>query len=68
MGALITTCPLTGRKIETGIETDRDSLELTPQFEATIACPHCGGKHLISKRNVLICEMVDGVMKYLHAA
>lgn len=68
MGNLVTTCPVTGRKIETGIETDRGSLELTPQFVATIACPHCGGEHQFTKSDVLVCEMVDGVVQYLRAA
>lgn len=68
MGNLVTTCPVTGRKIETGIETDRSSLELTPQFVATIACPHCGGEHQFTKSDVLVCEIVDGVVQYQRAA
>jgi hypothetical protein len=68
MGNLVTTCPVTGRKIETGIETDFGSLELTPQFVASIACPHCGGEHQFSKSDVLVCEVVDGVVQYLRAA
>jgi hypothetical protein len=68
MGTLVTTCPVTGQKIKTGIETDRDSLDLTPDFVAKIACPHCGGEHEFSKPDVLVCEMVDGVVKYQRAA
>jgi hypothetical protein len=68
MGNLVTTCPTTGLKIETGIDTDRDSLDLTPPFVASIACPHCGGEHQFSKSDMLVCEMVDGVVQYLRAA
>lgn len=68
MGTLVLTCPVTGRKIETGIETDRDSLDLTPPFVSTIACRHCGGEHKFSKSDVLVCEMIDGVVQYQRAA
>lgn len=68
MGALITTCPATGRKIETGIETDRVSLDMTPQFVATIHCPHCNAEHDFSKDDIFVCELVDGVVQYLRAA
>ena len=68
MGALVTTCPVTGHKIETGIETDQLSMELTPHFVSWIECPHCQSGHLFSKSDVLVCEMVDGVVQYLRAA
>ncbi len=68
MGTLVITCPVTGQKIETGIETDRDSLDLTPHFSSTIACPHCGEDHQFSKSDVLVCELVDGVIQYQRAA
>ncbi len=68
MGTLVITCPATGQKIETGIETDRDSLDLTPPFVSTIKCPHCGDEHAFSKSDVLVCEMVDGVVRYQRAA
>ena len=68
MGALVTTCPVTRRKIETGIETDPVSMGLTPQFVARVACPYCGTEHSFSKADTLVCEMVDGVVHYLRAA
>jgi hypothetical protein len=68
MGALITTCPATGRRIETGIETDRDSMVMTPEFVVTIHCPHCDANHDFSKHDIFVCELVDGVVQYLRAA
>jgi predicted RNA-binding Zn-ribbon protein involved in translation (DUF1610 family) len=68
MGALITICPETGRRIETGIDTDQASMDMTPQFAAEFDCPHCGGKHLVEKQDFLVCEMVDGVVRYMRAA
>jgi hypothetical protein len=68
MGALVTICPQTGRRIETGIETDRASMEMTPPFATEFACPHCGGKHLVGKQDFYVCEVVDGVVRYMRAA
>jgi predicted RNA-binding Zn-ribbon protein involved in translation (DUF1610 family) len=68
MGALVTICPATGRRIETGIDTDQVSMELTPQFATEFDCPHCGEKHLIAKQDFYVCEMVDGVVRYMRAA
>ncbi len=68
MGTLVITCPRTGRKIETGIETDQFSLGLTPHFVARVACPYCQTEHEFSKTDVFVCEMVDGVVRYLRAA
>jgi hypothetical protein len=68
MGMLVTTCPVTGRKIETGIETDQSSMEMTPQFVATVHCPHCDAEHTFTKKDIFVCEMVDGVVHYLRAA
>jgi hypothetical protein len=68
MAALVTTCPITGRKIEIGIETDKVSIERTPHFVTRIDCPHCRKEHAFVKSDMLLCEMVDGVIHYLRAA
>jgi hypothetical protein len=68
MGALITICPRTGQRFETGIDTDKTSMDLTPQFATEFDCPHCGEKHLIAKQDFYVCETVDGVVRYLRAA
>jgi len=68
MGALVTICPATGQRIETGIDTDRASMEMTPQFTTEFDCPHCGGKHLVAKQDFYVCELVDGVVRYMRAA
>lgn len=68
MGPLVTICPVTSRKIKTGIETDQRSMKLTPQFFAQISCPYCDVEHTFSKSDILVCEIVDGVVHYLRAA
>jgi hypothetical protein len=68
MGPLVTICPQTGRRIETGIDTDQASMEMTPPFATQFDCPHCGGKHRVEKRDFYVCEVVDGVVRYLRAA
>ena len=68
MGVLVITCPATGKQVETGIETDKVSLELTPEFVGRTYCEFCKTEHSFSKDQVLVCEMVDGVVRYLRAA
>ena len=68
MGVLVMTCPATGKQVDTGIETDKLSLELTPQFVGRTHCPFCRTEHTFSKEPVLVCEMIDGVVRYLRAA
>jgi len=68
MGALVAICPQTGRQFETGIDTDKASMEITPPFATECACPHCGGNHLVAKQDFYLCEVVDGVVHYSRAA
>jgi hypothetical protein len=68
MGALVTICPATGQPIETGIDTDQASIEATPQFATEFDCPHCGRTHRVAKQDFYVCELVDGVVRYMRAA
>lgn len=68
MGALVTICPVTGKTIETGVDTDSSSMELTPPFTTKFSCPHCRTMHPVSKRDLFVCELVDGVVSYQRAA
>ena len=68
MGALVTICPTTGLRFETGIDTDKTSMDMTPQFATQIDCPHCHEKHIVAKQDLYVCEMVDGVVRYSRAA
>lgn len=43
MGILWIVCPVTGRKVSTGIETDRDSFDQIPA--TPMKCPDCGEQH-----------------------
>jgi hypothetical protein len=52
----MTLCPVTGRQIETGIETDKHTLAGTTPFTAEVSCSICGEQHLISNSEVWVCE------------
>lgn len=45
MVALIFICPQTGRQIETGIETDEDTLARVQRISMRVQCEHCGRQH-----------------------
>jgi hypothetical protein len=68
MGSLFTVCPVTRRKIDIGVDTDRQTLARTPQFVGRLHCPFCGHEHNFSKDDVLIRETVNGAEHYLRAA
>ena len=57
MGMVRTTCPVTGRPIDTGIEIDEASFARLPAFVGKIFCPHCGSEHEWSKDTA---RVVDG--------
>jgi hypothetical protein len=50
MSALMIRCPETGASIFTGIETDQESLDQTPDVPTHTDCPACGGEHVWWKR------------------
>ena len=53
---LLITCPVTGMEFSTGIETDRQSLDLIPDTVAQSICPHCGDAHPWSKFDARLSE------------
>jgi hypothetical protein len=54
MGVVFTICPVTGRQIPTGIDTDQASFELTPAFVGRVRCPICNCDHEWSKTNAWV--------------
>ena len=60
MGVLLITCPVTGKEFSTGIETDKQSLDLIPETVVQSRCPHCGTEHPWSKIDARLCE--DGMV------
>jgi hypothetical protein len=57
MPKVFTTCLVTGRPIDTGIDIDDGSFARLPDFAGKIFCPHCGTEHEWSKDNA---RVVDG--------
>jgi hypothetical protein len=45
MGMIMIKCPQTGRAIQTGIKTDRESFRRSPVFFAHTRCPICRSNH-----------------------
>jgi hypothetical protein len=46
MGALVITCPETGKRFSTGIQTDEDDLYTISQDTVSASyCPYCGQDH-----------------------
>jgi hypothetical protein len=64
MGMLMTICPVTGRNIETGIETDKRTMAGAGAFSARIACSQCGGEHAISNQDAWVCETIGGRQEF----
>jgi hypothetical protein len=60
VGVLLIKCPVTGKEFSTGIETDKQSLELIPDTVVQSPCPHCGNEHAWSKFDARLTE--DGVV------
>lgn len=46
MAVVWITCPTTGHRYSTGIETDADSLAMIPAWTATYQCKSCDATHL----------------------
>ena len=44
-GAMVLTCPVTGKEYSTGINVDKSSFEMLPNPVTRSRCPHCGHKH-----------------------
>ncbi len=51
MAALIFACPNTRRPIESGIETDQDTLSAVRSLTISVRCPHCWEKHSVTIRD-----------------
>ena len=45
MSALIFACPLTGRTIDPGIDTDEKTLRQMRTAAFRLRCPHCANDH-----------------------
>lgn len=68
LGTLMTICPVTGRNIETGIETDKRTLTTSAEFSGLVTCPECGREHVISNGNSWVCETIGGQPEYFPEA
>jgi hypothetical protein len=45
LGTIVTTCPITGKVIPTGIETDADTFCRISSIAGRVWCPHCQTEH-----------------------
>jgi hypothetical protein len=51
---LLFACPITGRPVPTGIETDVESLRASWKSVLKLDCPHCGEGHELSVRETYL--------------
>jgi len=58
MGMVMVKCPLTGRAIPTGIETDRESFQRSTVFFARTRCPICRTDHAWFAREAWVRESI----------
>ena len=56
MGMIVTVCPVTGNRIPTGIETDRDTFARISSMTSRVWCPHCKGEHEWSTENAFLSD------------
>ncbi len=56
MAMIYTSCPITGRAVSTGFETDADSFAAMPHVITRVDCPHFGERHNWSKYNAVLRE------------
>jgi hypothetical protein len=59
MASLLYTCPITRRRVPTGIETDVESLRASWSKRLTIHCSQCGKPHEFSVRDTYIEGALD---------
>jgi transcription elongation factor Elf1 len=59
MAELLFTCPITHRKVPTGIETDVASLRASWSTKLTIRCSHCGQTHETLVRETYVEGALD---------
>ena len=53
MPMLYAKCPATGRLIETGVQTDDDSLTIMAHSKMAVWCERCGQHHMMRVRELL---------------
>jgi hypothetical protein len=63
MGTVMATCPITGRDVEIGVDTDKRSLAAAQRFFALLLCPSCADEHALSYRDG-VCETIGRRSEY----
>jgi hypothetical protein len=57
MGVLIIKCPVTGKEISTGVETDADGFARMPNLVAYAHCTHCMTDHAWRPLDATLVDM-----------
>jgi hypothetical protein len=56
MGCVMILCPVTGKPVSTGIDTELSTLEQAHPFVSRLACSACGQEHRWSRSDAWICD------------
>jgi hypothetical protein len=51
-------CPVTGKAVSTGIDTEIATLEQAYPFQSSVLCPACGAEHSWTRSDAWICETI----------
>jgi hypothetical protein len=54
MPDILTRCPLTGKTIETGLDTETVRFDMLPDIPIPITCPHCEKEHFWKPTNAWV--------------
>ena len=60
MAFVTITCPQTGGRVSTGIETDEATFASLPDAPSHLQCSHCGQIHTWSKADAALMETLPG--------
>jgi hypothetical protein len=59
MPALMVICPLTGKSVPVGIETEPEVFLALPRVQAALQCPACGEKHFWTCEDAMLSHGGD---------
>lgn len=62
MNSISIFCPVTGRNIDSGVETDWSTFFQLRPFRMQVRCPQCGDRHEVSVREGFLArgDTIDG--------
>lgn len=57
MATIVIKCPTTGKLIDTKWQVSPEHFETSDYVNNKVTCPHCGGNHVWSKKDVILMDL-----------